>query len=316
MRATEFIKDDIINRNPASKTWQVRADDDMALKYETPEKVLKNTSVIIQPDKKIFAYIHGTPVSSFDPAGLESFPIHYRRDPKYPFYRTDTDEPVSHCDYVAFNSDGSVIGYQVDELVNEIDRRGFLGALGAGAMAAAGVPAQAKPKQPEPTAFLSAHIEAEEMLHKTALRAGMRGAELAQFLAQCYHESAGFGRMHEYASGKEYEGRRDLGNVNRGDGVRYKGRGFIQITGRDNYRRAGQALGLPLEENPDLASRPDVAARIAVWYWASRVRPNVANFNDTRSVTQQINPKLNGLADRHENFKDYKNMFSVTRTGT
>jgi predicted chitinase len=200
--------------------------------------------------------------------------------------------------------------------LDEMDRRGFLGALGAGAMAATGVPAQAKSKQPEPTAFLSAHIEAEEMLHKTALRAGMRGAELAQFLAQCYHESAGFGRMHEYATGKEYEGRRDLGNVNRGDGVRYKGRGFIQITGRDNYRRAGQALGLPLEEKPDLASRPDVAARIAVWYWVSRVKPNVANFNDTRAVTQQINPKLNGLADRHENFKDYKNMFSVTRTGT
>jgi predicted chitinase len=316
MRATEFIKDDTINRNPAAKTWQVRADDDMALKYETPEKVLKNTSVIIQPDKKIFAYIHGTPVSSFDPAGLESFPIHYRRDPKYPFYRTDTNEPVSHCDYVAFNSDGSVIGYQVDELINEIDRRGFLGALGAGAMAAAGVPAEAKPRKPEPMAFLSAHMDKEEMLHKTARAAGIRGTELAQFLAQCYHESAGFGRMHEYASGKEYEGRRDLGNVNKGDGVRYKGRGFIQITGRDNYRRAGQALGLPLEERPELASRPDIAAKIAVWYWSNRVRPNVSNFNDTRAVTQRINPKLNGLADRHENFKDYKNMFVATRTGT
>ena len=316
MRATEFIKDDIINRNPASKTWQVRADDDMALKYETPEKVLKNTSVIIQPDKKIFAYIHGTPVSSFDPGGLESFPIHYRRDPKYPFYRTDTNEPISHCDYVAFNSDGSVIGYQVDELVNEIDRRGFLGALGAGAMAAAGVPAEAKPRKLEPMAFLSAHMDKEEMLHKTARAAGIRGTELAQFLAQCYHESAGFGRMHEYASGKEYEGRKDLGNVNRGDGVRYKGRGFIQITGRDNYRRAGQALGLPLEERPELASKPDIAAKIAVWYWANRVRPNVTNFNDTRAVTQRINPKLNGLADRHENFKDYKNMFIATRIGT
>jgi putative chitinase len=183
-------------------------------------------------------------------------------------------------------------------------------------MAAAGVPAEAKPKKPEPMAFLSAHMDAEEMLHKAALRAGMRGTELAQFLAQCYHESAGFARMHEYASGAEYEGRKDLGNVNRGDGVRYKGRGFIQITGRDNYRRAGQALGLPLEERPDLASRPDVAAKIAVWYWASRVRPNVSNFNDTRAVTRYINPHMHGLENRHENFKDYKNMFIATRTGT
>jgi predicted chitinase len=315
MRATEFIKDDTINRNPASKQWQVRADDDMALKYETPSQVLKDTTVVVQPNKKIFAYIQGTPVTSFDPTGLESFPIQFRRDADYPFYRTDTDEPITDCDYVAFHRDGSVVGYQDDELVNEIDRRGFLGAMGAGAMAAAGVPAEAKPKKPEPMAFLSAHMDKEEMLHKTARAAGMRGAELAQFLAQCYHESAGFARMHEYASGKDYEGRRDLGNVNRGDGVRYKGRGFIQITGRDNYRRAGQALGLPLEQNPELASRPDVAAKIAVWYWASRVRPNVANFNDTRAVTQRINPKLNGLADRHENFKDYKNMFVATRTG-
>jgi len=202
------------------------------------------------------------------------------------------------------------------EFIAEIDRRGFLGALGAGAMAAAGVPAEAKPRKSEPMAFLSSNMDAEELLHKTALRAGIRGTELAQFLAQCYHESAGFGRMHEYATGKDYEGRRDLGNVNKGDGVRYKGRGFIQITGRDNYRRAGQALGLPLEERPELASKPDVAAKIAVWYWANRVRPNVANFNDTRAVTQRINPKLNGLTDRHENFRDYKNMFIATRTGT
>ena len=197
--------------------------------------------------------------------------------------------------------------------VDEMDRRGFLGALGAGAMAAAGVPAQAASRKSEPMAFLSSHMEAEEMLHKTALRAGMRGLELAQFLAQCYHESAGFGRMHEYASGAEYEGRRDLGNVNRGDGVKYKGRGFIQITGRDNYRRAGQALGLPLEQQPELASRPDVAAKIAVWYWNNRVKPNVDNFNDTTSVTRFINPKMRGLEDRHENFKDYKNMFNMAK---
>jgi predicted chitinase len=200
------------------------------------------------------------------------------------------------------------------DFVTEIDRRGFLGALGAGAMAATGVSgAEAKTAEVSPPA-LSGNFDTEMLLHQTAKRAGIRGVELAQFLAQCYHESAGFGRMHEYASGKEYEGRKDLGNVNRGDGVRYKGRGFIQITGRDNYRRAGQALGLPLEERPELASRPDVAAKIAVWYWASRVRPNVTNFGDTRAVTQRINPKLNGLADRHENFKDYMNAFAATRT--
>jgi putative chitinase len=102
-----------------------------------------------------------------------------------------------------------------------------------------------------------------------------------------------------------------LGNVKPGDGERYKGRGFIQITGRDNYRRAGEALGLPLEDRPELAARMDVAARIAVWYWKQRVKPNVSNFNDTRAVTRQINPNMRGLEDRHENFKDYKKVFSM-----
>ena len=115
MRATEFIKDDVINRNPASKTWQVRADTNMALKYETPETVLKDTSVVVQPDKKIFAYIQGTPVKTFDPADLESFPIRFKRDPDSPFYRADTQEPIDHCDYVAFHSDGSVIGYSANQ---------------------------------------------------------------------------------------------------------------------------------------------------------------------------------------------------------
>lgn len=127
MRANEFIKDDTINRNPASKQWQVRADDDMALKYETPETILKDTSVVVEPDKKIFAYIQGTPVKSFDPTGFESFPIRFKRDPDSPFYRSDTDEPINHCDYVEFNSDGSVIGYssqfedtELDEMAGKI----------------------------------------------------------------------------------------------------------------------------------------------------------------------------------------------------
>jgi putative chitinase len=169
-------------------------------------------------------------------------------------------------------------------------------------------------QQPKVTmSYLSAHTDAEDMLHKAAKSAGIKGTELAQFLAQCYHESAGFSTMQEYATGAEYEGRKDLGNIYKGDGVRYKGRGFIQITGRDNYRRAGQALGLPLEQQPELAGRLDVAARIAVWYWQNRVKPNVGNFNDTQSVTRYINPNMRGLADRHENFKDYKNMFSMEK---
>src|SRR5438034_4989813 len=69
---------------------------------------------------------------------------------------------------------------------------------------------------------------------------------------------------------KMYEGRKDLGNTQPGDGARYHGRGYIQLTGRANYRAYGQKLGLPLEQNPDLALQPDVAARILAGYIKDR----------------------------------------------
>jgi putative chitinase len=71
---------------------------------------------------------------------------------------------------------------------------------------------------------------------------------------------------------------------------------------------AGEALGLDLLNNPELAAKPDVASKIAIWYWNSRVKPNVQNFNDTKAVTRKINPAVKGLEDRESNFKDYMRM--------
>ena len=171
----------------------------------------------------------------------------------------------------------------------------------------------------EPSAMniLSLHNpEAEEVLHRTAKAAGLKGTELAQFMAQTRHESADFSRMKEIGGEKYFNKLYDpktsprtakiLGNTKVGDGIRYHGRGFIQITGRDNYRMAGEALNLPLEQKPELASKPAVAAKIAVWYWKTRVKPFVQNFADTAAVTKKINPAMRGLEDRHSNFLDYK----------
>jgi putative chitinase len=99
-----------------------------------------------------------------------------------------------------------------------------------------------------------------------------------------------------------------LGNKNVGDGEKYHGRGFIQLTGRDNYRMAQTALNIPLLQQPELAERPDIAAKIAIWYWQTRVKPHINNFNDTKAVTQKINPAMRGLQDRHAKFIDYKNI--------
>lgn len=199
-------------------------------------------------------------------------------------------------------------------LEEDMTRRGFLGALGAAA--ATGAQAATGLKMPKEFNVLSNNPQNEITLQKTALGSGLKGPELAQFLAQMKHESWNFERMKEKPMGKGYFEKRYgvqyapktakiLGNKRPGDGERYHGRGYVQLTGRDNYRMAGDALGLDLLNHPELAAKPDVAAKIAVWYWKTRVKPNVTNFKDTSTVTKYINPAMRGLQDRHENFKDY-----------
>jgi len=129
--------------------------------------------------------------------------------------------------------------------------------------------------------------------------------ERAMFLAQMAHESGNFRYDEEIASGQAYEGRSDLGNTQPGDGVRYKGRGYIQLTGRANYRDYGNRLGVDLENNPDLAKDPNIAADIAIAYWKERVDRNAARAGDVRTVTKNINGGLNGLADRQNKFDKY-----------
>lgn len=121
---------------------------------------------------------------------------------------------------------------------------------------------------------------------------------LAHFLAQCAHESAGLATTTEYASGKAYEGRKDLGNIQTGDGVRFKGRGLIQLTGRSNYKAAGDALGLPLEANPTRAGDFPDAALTAAWFWKRKGLGALADKDDIESVTRRVNGGLNGLASR------------------
>jgi predicted chitinase len=120
----------------------------------------------------------------------------------------------------------------------------------------------------------------------------------ATFIAQLAHESGGFRHWEEIASGAAYEGRADLGNTQPGDGRRFKGRGPLQLTGRDNYRRAGQALGIDLENNPELAARMDVGFRVAAWYFSTRGVTEAANAGNFRRATQLINGGQNGAADR------------------
>jgi hypothetical protein len=91
-----------------------------------------------------------------------------------------------------------------------------------------------------------------------------------------------------------YEGRQDLGNVRPGDGVRYHGRGYIQLTGRANYHTYGEKLGVPLEKKPDLALRPDVAAKVLAAYVADHGIAKLAAAGDWEGVRRAVNGGLNG----------------------
>jgi len=144
-------------------------------------------------------------------------------------------------------------------------------------------------RQSEICAQIAAHwAKAQEAADLTA------PLRQAHFLAQLGHESDGFCAVEEYASGAAYEGRRDLGNVQPGDGRRYKGRGLIQITGRANYAvydkwaRGGIERGNYVAHSELLAKFPD-ALMSAAFYWQTRRLNIFADRDDLITVTNIIN---------------------------
>jgi predicted chitinase len=120
-------------------------------------------------------------------------------------------------------------------------------------------------------------------------------------LAQACHESGGFRYMQEIGGAAyfaRYDGRSDLGNIHPGDGARFHGRGIIQITGRANYRRYGDRLGIDLIAHPERAAEPETAVRIFCAYWTDHRLNALADDDNTAAITRKINGGVNGLIDR------------------
>lgn len=132
--------------------------------------------------------------------------------------------------------------------------------------------------------------------------------KVCHYLAQVLHESGGLRYTEELASGAAYEGRRDLGNVMRGDGVRFKGRGLIQLTGRKNYQRYKNYCGYDVVSNPKLLSRPLGATRSSCWFFTQGCGRNLCGYavaddgENTETVlkliTKVVNGGYNGLNSR------------------
>jgi putative chitinase len=120
----------------------------------------------------------------------------------------------------------------------------------------------------------------------------------AAFLAQVCHESGSLRYVKEIADGSAYERRIDLGNVNAGDGVKFKGRGLLQITGRANYATCAAALHIDLLTVPELLEIPENACRSAGWFWKTRALSKYADTDQFGALTRAINGGYNGLDDR------------------
>lgn len=165
------------------------------------------------------------------------------------------------------------------------------------------------------------------------------GLEMAHWMAQMCHESMGFTALHEnlnysqarlrqifpkyfsvaqakaYArkpqaiANRAYANRLGNGSEASGDGWRYRGRGLTHLTGKANYREAGRYLGIDLVKEPDLAADPEIAVRIAIWFWESRGCGNQAIRDNVRGVTRLINGGQNGIAQRIKLTIKAKTMF-------
>ena len=132
--------------------------------------------------------------------------------------------------------------------------------------------------------------------------------QMAQFMAQIMHESMGMRYTKEIwgptTAQKRYEGRKDLGNVRSGDGKRFSGRGYIQTTGRANYRsftawmRDRDRSCPDFEASPELLETPEYLGMAAVWYWTKRVPARYVDEGNIEMVTRRVNGGLNGYADR------------------
>jgi putative chitinase len=148
------------------------------------------------------------------------------------------------------------------------------------------------------------------------------------FIGQCAHESGNFkvlqenlnysakglmatwsSRFPDMDTAERYErqpekiankvyARADMGNTDDGDGWKYRGRGVIQLTGKNNYRACGEALGLDLVENPDLILEPKYACLSAGWFWNKRGLNTLADALDIETITKRVNGGLHGLLDR------------------
>ena len=137
----------------------------------------------------------------------------------------------------------------------------------------------------------------------------------AAFIAQVLHESGMLKWTSEIwgptLAQRNYENRDDLGNTIPGDGLRFRGRGLLQTTGRSNYLRTGKALGVDLIANPEKLAEPELASRSAGWFWRQNGCNAFADKEQFVLLTRRINGGINGLEDRQRLYEAAKEALCI-----
>lgn len=166
------------------------------------------------------------------------------------------------------------------------------------------------------TAIIGSEVQAQKnlsALNIALIKANCNSAlRQAAFIAQCAHETACFKFLIEIWGPTEQQKKYDppsdlakrLGNAEKGDGFKYRGRGWLQTTGKYNYAKLAKALNLPLVERPDLVNTPEIAGLAAANYWLEHDLNTLADegWAKFEILTKKINGGLNGLFERKKYF--------------
>lgn len=127
---------------------------------------------------------------------------------------------------------------------------------------------------------------------------------LRHFISQCSHESGAGHYTREIASGTAYEGRADLGNTQTGDGPRYKGAGYLQMTGRNNYQSFANAIGDPrVMEGVDYVAEHYPWTSAGYWWNTHKMNQMCDAGASVKEITRRVNGGYNGLQDREMYYK-------------
>jgi putative chitinase len=120
-----------------------------------------------------------------------------------------------------------------------------------------------------------------------------------------------YARKPEKIANRVYADRMGNGNEASGDGWKFRGRGLIQLTGKENYQKFSDENGIDCVKNPDLLLQPEMALTSACWFWKKKNLNEFADKNDIIMITKRINGGTNGLNDRQQYLDSFKHVYQI-----